>query len=138
MIYWSHLSQVILLNGVTPEPYSHFHTQYNSIVLNVWIVCTHFIRQNIQDNFGKESSLPDDASAVWVVRVTPGRQRGVPIGVAGVAIAVRGVARMAGGEMSICDWTLTPGSLAAVVSLPLGPEIYQFIIFHSAFPTSWM
>ena len=41
MIYWSHLSQVILLNGVTPEPYSHFHTQYNSIVLNVWIVCTH-------------------------------------------------------------------------------------------------
>ena len=53
-----------------------------------------------------------------------------------MAIAVRGVARVAGRKMSICDWTLTPGSLAAVVSLPLGPEIYQFIIFHPAFPTS--
>ena len=138
MIYWSHLSQVILLNSVTPEPYSHFHIQYNSIVLSVWILGTHIIMQNIQDNFGKESSLPDDASAVWIVRVTPGRQWGVPVGVAGVAIAVRRVAGVAGREMSICDWTLTPGSLAAVVSLPLGPEIYQFIIFHPAFPTSWM
>ena len=95
---------------------------------------THY--KNIQDNFGKESLLPDDASAVRVVWVTPGRQRGVPVGGAGVAIAVRGVARVAGRKMSICDWTLTPGSLAAVVSLPLGPEIYQFIIFHPAFPTS--
>ena len=53
-----------------------------------------------------------------------------------MAIAVRGMTGVAGREMSICDWTLTPGSLAAVVSLPLGPEIYQFIIFHPAFPTS--